>query len=38
MYKEVKNEHLGDTITSLSWSPDGNLVAVGTLDERIILK
>ena len=38
MYKEIQNEVLGDSVTSVSWSRTGENVLMGTLDEKIILK
>lgn len=38
MYKEIKTEPLGDCISAVAWSNNGNSVAVGTLDEKILIK
>lgn len=37
-YKEIKNEHLGDCVSSIAYNSIEDRFAVGVLDERLLIK
>lgn len=38
MFKEIKNEHFEDCISTIAYDPTLERFAIGLLDERLIVK